>query len=239
MTPQQLRVQLSLILTLAGLAAFLSSYVALSLGLTSMAVRYALAVVCGYVTFVLLIRGWIAVHRRATARQAGRSSHALDAADAVDVVANAVDLRIPTRLPGGSDVTLFAGGRSGGAGAGTSFADVRSGSASSWNLDLDVDDLWPVFLAVVCVAGGVLALAYVIYSAPVLLAEVAVDAAIMTGLYRQLKKRAPRYWVTTVVRHTAVPALVLVVFAALAGYAAERLAPDARSIGGVIRALRQ
>jgi hypothetical protein len=58
------RLHLCLIITLAGLAAFLTSLLALRLGLSSMALRYPLAVAGGYIGFLVLIRGWIAWQRR-------------------------------------------------------------------------------------------------------------------------------------------------------------------------------
>lgn len=229
MTPQRLRLHLFLIITLSGVAAFLSSVLALAVGATSMTVRYPLAVACGYAVFVLLIRGWIGLHQR----HGGARSQA---SDLIDIDPAVLDVGLPARLPRGSDVALFSGGRSGGGGAGASWSNATSTSASP-SIDLDVDEFWPVLLAVVCVLGGALAIGYVIYSAPILLAEVAVDAAIVSGVYRQLKRRQPSHWAMTVVRHTALPALVLMLFAALGGYAAHWIAPDARSIGGVIRAL--
>jgi hypothetical protein len=237
-TPQRLRAHLSIIITLAGCAAFLTSVVALGFGVTSMAARYPLAVLGGYLSFVLLIRGWIALHQRAMGRR--RHARSLDQTDLLDLGPDLLDLRVPARVPG-PDVALFAGGRSGGAGAGAAFDNTSVGAPSRLNLDVDFDfdDLWPIVLAGVCVVGGVLAIGYVIYSAPVLLAEVAIDAAIMSGLYRRLTKRPASHWAMTVVRHTAIPALIVMVFAGLAGYAAQRLVPEARSIGGVIRALSE
>jgi hypothetical protein len=232
-TPQRLRLQLFLIVSGAGVAAFLCSFAALTLGVTSMAVRYPLAVVCGYVTFLLLIRGWIALHHRRQMPDA-RRARKFDAGDLASLDPG-VDVPVPTRLPGGSDGVFFAAGRSGGAGSGTSWGRAPSHAGSGVNVD--VDELWPVVLAAVCALGGAIAIGYVIYSAPVLLAEVAVDAAIVSGLYQRLKRREPSHWAMTVLRHTAAPAVVLIVFAALGGYAAQRIAPDARSIGGVVRAL--
>jgi hypothetical protein len=228
-----------LIVSLAGVTAFLSSIVALRLGVDGMAVRYPLAVVVGYLTFLLLIRGWMALPSRGRERhtRAAARSSSFDKSDLLSLDPG-IDVPVPTQLPGPSGIASFGAGRSGGAGAGTSWAGGPSRSASA-GVDVDFDDLWPVVLAVVCVLGGVLAIGYVVYSAPVLLAEVAVDAAIVSGLYRQLRKREPSHWAVTVLRHTAVPALVLLLFAALGGYAAQRIAPEARSIGGVIRALSE
>jgi hypothetical protein len=235
-----LRFQLLLIVTLSGVAAFASSVIALRLGLSSMTLRYPLAAACGYVTFLLLIRAWIAVHRRGEARSGRRSGLTEDVASSIEVP----DVRLPARAA--PDVSLFAGGRSGGGGAGVHWADAAQEplelgprAASGAGLGLDVDELWPIVLAAACALAGVAAIAYVIYAAPLLLGEIALDAAIVSGLYRRLRKKEPSHWAVTTVRHTWLPAMVLVLFAAVGGFALERIAPDARSIGGVVRALSE
>jgi hypothetical protein len=73
--------------------------------------------------------------------------------------------------------------------------------------------------------------------APVLLAEVALDAAIISVLYRRLRHDEQGYWLTTVISNTWIPALVLVVFAFGAGFALQQVARDARSIGAVVQSL--
>ena len=199
-----------------------------------MMIRYPLAVLAGYVTFLVLIRGWIAWHRRG--RTGG--SPVGDLVSSIDVG----NVSVPSRA--GVQPSFFAGGRSGGGGAGSNWSGLASpsrstgGSSGGSGFSLDVDELWPVLLALVCALGGLLAIVYVIYAAPVLLAEVALDAAIVSALYRQLKKQEMSHWALTVVRHTWIPALVLTVFAAIGGWALERAAPEARSIGGVVRELQ-
>ena len=228
---------------LAGGAAFLFAVVALWIGVDAMSIRYPLAAAGGYVTFLLLIRGWIGWHRRASMQAAGRrravDSTGHDASELVDVAGGLTDLSLPTRIPKAAESVMFAGGRSGGGGAGAAWGGVSESVRSPFDIDVDVDDLWPVVLAVACVLGAAIAIVWVIYSAPVLLAEVAVDAAIVSGVYRKLKKREPAHWAMTVVRHTALPAAAIIVFAALAGYALQKIAPEARSIGGVIRTVAE
>lgn len=52
-----------LLLLAAGLFAFLVSLIALRIGIHSMAARYGLATFSGYLSFILLIRVWIAIRR--------------------------------------------------------------------------------------------------------------------------------------------------------------------------------
>ena len=114
-----------------------------------------------------------------------------------------------------------------------------TGAGGGSGIDVDLDDLWPVALAVVCTIGGLAAVVYVVYSAPILLAEVALDGAVVTTLYRRMQRADAAHWAATTLRRTWISAMVLVVSTAIAGFAFERIAPEATSIGGVIRELSE
>jgi hypothetical protein len=224
------RLQLLLMMIAAAGAAFLVSVALLwspAEIFELMAPRYAVAALCGYLTFILLIRVWIALHRPAT--------------DGIDLeVLDGLDAFVPRSSAPSFDnsVPLFSGGRSGGAGASDHRLEMEtSGGQSSgrWSLGFDLDDgIWLLVAALAAVA-GLAAVGYVIYMAPVLLAEVALDAAIVSVLYRRLRRDEQGYWLTTVLRHTWAPAVVLVIFAFVAGFALQQAAPDARSIGAVVQ----
>ena len=231
------RLLLCLIMILAACGAFAASVFALRMGVDSMMLRYPLAVIAGYLTFLVLIRGWIAWHRR--------SGWVADTAGDVISAIDTSSVSLPSR--GGAGPTFFAGGRSGGAGGGDTWSSLATtsrptgggGSSANSGFSLDFDEAWPLVLAAVCALGGLLAIIWVIYSAPVLLAEVALDAAIVSALYKRLKKQEMSHWAMTVFRHTWLPAVVLIAFAAVGGWALEKAAPDAVSIGGVVRSLRR
>jgi hypothetical protein len=226
------RFQLLVVMVLAGAAAFLTSVLLLwapGEAYKGMGLRYATAAVCGYLAFVALIRVWIALHRPAADTDPG-----LELPDPFDVIdiAQSID-RPPSPTP------AFGGGRSGGGGASTDWSSASAQSSSpsrgSWGIDLDLDGVVWLAIAAGCAAAGLVSIGYVIYMAPVLLAEVALDAAIISVLYRRLRRDEQGYWLTTVLSNTWIPALVLVVFAFIAGYALQQIAPDARSIGGVLQ----
>jgi hypothetical protein len=237
------RTQLLLILLVAGSAAFVLSAVGLAAGFSSMTLRYPLAALFGYLTFLGLIRLWIGWQR-------GRWSPGdLDLSPGVD----GLDISLPARSGAGApDATsFFRGGRSGGAGAseswssgaaapphrGPSLEPARGVRGGRFSIDVDPDALWFVVLAVLCALAGLLVLLYLVYVAPVLLAEVALDGAVVTGLYRRLRREDASHWAATTLRRTWVPAALLVVFCLIGGFALGRIAPEAQSIGGVIRAL--
>ena len=188
--------------------------------------RYPAAAVVGYLSFLLCIAAWVAWHR---ARRFDGDVHL----DALDIPGSSTSDGAPSNV-------LFTGGRSGGGGGGASWGipvDRQPAAHLPDAFDADVGELWPFLVAAIALIGGVIAVAYTIYIAPVLLAEVLVDAAVVTAVYRRLRADESPRWAAGLVRRTFIPATALVVFLMIAGFALERLAPSARSIGGVIRAL--
>ena len=243
------RLQMSLMLMLTGTAGFLSSFVLLHLGLTRMWLRYPLAVLCAYVVFLLLLRLWLAYQ----CNRVGRLGLDLDLSS----------LRLPRfRLgfgswDGGKGFSFGRGADFGGGGAGGSWATENvavaavpqpTGGGSSLGLsnispgsfcdfDLDLDDGW-VVVAIVLLVVAALALVvlsgYLIYAAPALLAEVFLDGALVTGLYKRLpQEEGPRNWLRVSVRRTWWLVVIFLLLLGAAGYAMQRVAPEARSIGGV------
>ncbi len=227
------RGQLTLIIAGAGVAGFLTSVGLLAAGVHQMWIRYGVAVLGGYAGFLGLLRLWIALRR-------GWS----------------LDLELPSHRAGanqggGGLADLAAGGRSGGAGGGAHWdaqprafvASPRSSGGSmsaGWfgSVDLDLDDAWWLLVALVLVLAGAVAVVYVIYIAPVLLAEVALDAALVTTVYRRLRPHDVQHWSVGVIRRTWLPALVIALCLAGAGAALQQVAPEAQSIGGVLRHIR-
>ena len=109
---------------------------------------------------------------------------------------------------------------------------------SGWfDFGLDLEEAWFVLLAFVCALGGLIAIAYVVYIAPLLLAEVVLDAVLVSTMYRRLRREDIRWWAASVFRRTCVPAMILMIFMGATGWALQQIAPDARSIGGVVREL--
>jgi ABC-type Fe3+ transport system permease subunit len=112
-----------------------------------------------------------------------------------------------------------------------------SSSASDWipdmpDVDLDLDDgcFW-IIIPVAAIVGVVIAMFYVVYIAPVFLAEILVDALLVAGLYKRLKGVEPRHWLRSAVGRTLLPALVATALFVAAGYLMARVAPEAHSIG--------
>ncbi|HEY0083130.1 MAG TPA: hypothetical protein VGB61_10095, partial [Pyrinomonadaceae bacterium] len=125
----------------------------------------------------------------------------------------------------------------GGASVGGSSAPGAGSSMSDYvpdlpDVDLDLDDgcFW-IIIPVAAIAGVIIAMFYVVYIAPVFLAEILVDALLLAGLYKRLKGVEPRHWLRSAVGRTLLPALIATALFIAAGYLMERVAPEARSIG--------
>lgn len=218
------RLELSLVVALSGVCGFLVSYGLLGGGVLSMPIRYGVAGLAGYLAFLALIRVWLAWKSRLQS-----------AFDTVDVL-DAVDLA-PRLFGDPSPASLFEGGRSGGGGAAGSWAEGRSSgggsSGSSWSDAWDGDLGWILVFAAALLA-GLATIGYVVYLAPLLLAEVLVDGVIVATIAHRVSDLERRDWTATVIRRTWLPALAVVGLLMLGGYALQKIAPDARSIGPAI-----
>lgn len=75
---------------------------------------------------------------------------------------------------------------------------------------------------------------FVIWSAPILFAEILVDALLATGLYRRLRMLEPEHWMLAALRRTVIPFVLTTLTVAAAGWGMQAYAPDARSLGEVL-----
>jgi len=239
------RREMSLGVIVAGVTGLLTSFVALHLGLSRMAVRYPLAVAVAYLVFLGYLWIWLRTHGlriRSEARNRALDISPLD----LDVV------QFPFRLDSGAAFEGFGqgGGFSGGGGGadwGNAAAEVPTHAAavaqvgkkagSGADVDLDVGDgAWVLLVAGVAAALVVGAAIYVVYIAPVLFAEILLDAALAGGLYHRLRAVDGRSWWRSAIRRTIIPAAASALVVSVAGGIMQSVYPYASSIGMVWRA---
>ena len=214
------RLEMSLMVGISGLSALLFSYLMLRWGADSMALRYPAAVLLAYGVFLGLLRIWLALHaRREPVSDPSKPPNVLDALDVVDLGVNAGRCLSRTADSTGSTDSAL---------------DAADGVVGA----LDLDALTFLVLALVAAGAGVVACAYVIWSAPMLLAELVVDGLLIAGLHRHWRNRPPADWWSGAVRRTWIPALVVALFFSGSGFALEKLSPGAPSIGPALHALR-
>ncbi len=241
------RVHMVLILALAALATFFSSASLVAMGLGSMGIRYGLAVFAGYSFFLLLVRLWIAYQTRNWSF--GRNTQQSTSNERRSSERRSFDMDIPD-LPdlsalgdlAGSASAGFSGGGGefGGAGASASF-DIGgdsgdSGASGALEAVGGADEGLPILIAIIALLGGLIALGFVVYSSPVLFAEVLLDVAVVGAVYRKNKRHERGHWAAGVLRRTYKPMLVLGVLASIFGFAVQSLAPDKHTLGAVLEA---
>ncbi|MCO7468550.1 hypothetical protein NJG16_00520 [Stenotrophomonas maltophilia] len=218
------RLQMALIVVLTGAAGFLASHVLRLAGMDAMLLRYPLAVLMAYGVFLLLMWIWIRWRWDAVADGLGSGPGG-----------------------GGSPGSPWSGGggHSGGGGASASWGESAASSSTSADSTslLDVADgeaglpLLAVLGIIALVATVLLASVWVVWSAPVLMAELLVDAAIAGGLYKRMQGMQEQGWWRLCLSHTIWPLLGLLVFFAGLGWLAQELAPGAVSLMQVFKAL--
>ena len=219
------RIQMSLIVGLTGAAGLLFSFLMLDAGITSMALRYPLALLLAYGVFLFLLWLWL-------------RTKAEDYVDIPDFSGS-----MPSGSGNASSAFEGSGGNFGGGGASgsfdgpPSFTPVESDSSplaeAAGAMD-GADELAIPLIAVAFALGLALASLYVVYAAPMLFAELLVDGALSYALYRRIKTADSPHWLESAVRRTALPFLLTGCFVAIAGVAMAAYAPGAHSIGQVI-----
>ena len=229
-----------LVVALTGATGFLSSFILLRSGVEALALRYLLSVVIAYAAFLVLLGSWLRLGRR----KIGDLPDPTDFTSAGDFKGGGVD-----RAP------WLGGGRSGGGGAtgafegGPGLASVdarvvpaavpgRSNLADVGGL-VDVEEIAAVAAAIVAVTGAVLAAAWIVWAAPALLAELSLDAAVSTGLYRRLRGVGGDHWLRTAIRRTALPFLTVSLLFGVAGALIQHFVPEATSMGDVFRSFTE
>jgi hypothetical protein len=236
------RIQMAIIVLATGAVGFLCSVILLHLGVNRMAIRYPLAVGLAYLVFFVLLRVWLSYQR---ARLQGQRI----SADLLDIP----DLDI-TAVRGSGDAVEpihFGGGSSGGGGAGGHFgpadapdvSEVPASTVAETGGDAvscipgDLDEAWILAIPLLAATAALIASLYVVYSAPALFAELLLDGALVTGLYRRLRGLDHRHWVAGAIRHTWIPVLIVALVFLAAGSLMEWLVPAVRSLGDVWRHL--
>lgn len=210
---------MSLIVAFTAGAGFLSSVLLQAAGMQRMWLRYALCIAIAYAVFISLIGLW-------------RRWREWDLS---------FDLSGPEHA-GNAQSWSGQGGSSGGGGASASFEGVPLASPSECADAPDLPDLPDVdigegiwLLPLLLIAAGMLiAVAWLIWVAPVLLAEVAVDAALSAGLYRRLRHSDAEDWLFATMRHTWKPFLLAGVCAVIIGAILGHIAPEAATLGEAV-----
>jgi hypothetical protein len=249
------RLQMMLIVALTGGAGLLASYTLLQLGVTSMALRYPLALSLAYSFFLFLLWVWLRTRD---------DDGGFDLPDP--------DISLPARpsAPPRAASDSLASGRGGdfaGGGGGASFDDaagrlsapldpltashratgraddgplpdsLAEGLGDGLSSISDADELTIPLLVVALAVGLVLASLYVVWVAPVLFAELLADGALSYALYRRLRHEPRRHWLQVAFRRTVLPFAATAVFLAAVGWGLSAAAPGTTTLGRALDAI--
>lgn len=228
------RLQMMLLVSLTGGAGFLASYALLHAGLDTLSWRYGLAVAIAYLFFLLLLWLWL--------RTTPEDYEGFDGL--LEGIADAV----PSRRGGGEYMRYKdGGGEFSGGGSSARWESSSSEPLVELPSMPDVGDLADadefaipigIVLAVVAVVVTVLTASLsVVYSAPVLFAELLLDGVLAATLYRRLRRLDARHWLQSAVRRTFVPFAITALLMMAAGAVMSMYAPTARSLGEVLAIL--
>lgn len=207
-----LRFHMSLILGGVFFFGLVASKVLLRMGLHSMPIRYPLVVIFSYLSFLLFIRLWLSYFQKA--------SHLKPSDSGIGDVPLFVGSG-PRPSSAGPEFPGSQGGAFGGGGASGDFADVSplptqtafvaagqsSGTSSSSGLgDIDLDK----GVLVLVILGLLLALIfgvgiYIIYAAPTILSEAAVQILLTASFFKASQKMDHPNWVGSIFKATWIP----------------------------------
>lgn len=136
---------------------------------------------------------------------------------------------------GNSSATAFDGGGGGSGGVSGSSAGSGSGGGKggSWGFDLDGDgDFVVLLIGIVVVAAAVFGVVfYAVYSAPTFFAELLIDGGVGTWLYKRADVVKRPDWLSTAVRRSVWPVVVLVVMFIVLALTMRHVAPGATTLG--------
>jgi hypothetical protein len=235
------RFHMGLIVAATTASGLLSSKLLLEAGLLSVRLRYPLAVLGACLVFLGLTRLWVGY---VLMGRPGKGSSWFNwRGDGVDLPSWGGG----SSGGGSSPAMAFGGGDSGGGGASGSWdaGDLPSGGSpaggggggvgSSWfpslDLNIDLDDgIWILLAlaALILVIFG--AGAWLVYAAPEILPDAALSALMASCLSRAAKRAESQGWVSSVLRSTWVPMLLVLVLATVLAFVVHHHCPGAARI---------
>lgn len=226
------RFHMGLILSAVFLSGLLTSKILLTLKITSMPLRYGIAVVVGFLCFFLCIRIWLWYVRRNLEGQ--KAAAHFDGGVLLDgeALGEVADMGLDAAVGAASDSSGGGGGSGGSSGGG---GDGGSGGSSGgFSLDFDEGGAILIVLAiVVAVLFGVGI--YLVWQAPLILSEAAFQLILATALRRRGKRVDSPEWAGSVFKSTWLPALIVLIVAVVAGIVIQEACPGSTKLSEALK----
>jgi hypothetical protein len=217
------RLQMAVMVAITALSGFLASVLLAAAGMDSMWLRYPVCVGIAYLVFLAQIRLWRRWREADVSGIEGPSGSSNGESH-------------------GAPDWSGSGGSSGGAGASARFEAPSTTGAGGMDAEavdmvipdasLDIEHVWILPLLGI-LAGVLIALVWVVWSSPMLLSELALDAVLSTGLYRKLRRTPAEDWLYTTLRHTGWPFVTALLCSFVLGVALHAIAPGSTTLGEV------
>lgn len=196
---------MAFIVGLTGGVGFVASFAMLHHGVVAMAVRYPAAIGIAYLAFLFLLWVWL--------RWSTRNYFDL--------------LDIPSLgTPSGRGAYPC-----GGSGQGSDDGGIVSDAVGS---TAGAGDFAVPLVIVVAVATLLVSSLWIVYSAPVLFAELLLDGMLAASLYRRLRGIETQHWLTTAIRRTLWAFVITALVAGIGGKVLQAHVPAARTLGEAI-----
>ena len=207
------RLAMGFILLLTGVAGAAASWGMLQLGLDKMWARYPLAVLIAWAAFLLFVWLWMQVERRC-----------FTADEEIEKLLKGRDPKeAMRRLKDDDDSSVLDWF--------DAVPDVGDHEGCAV-LVITVAVIGLVFLALTAIVN-------VLVAAPILFAEVFVDAILIGALYKRIKPLHEPWWVLGALRYTFRPVALTAATLFVCALVFSFIAPDAKSIGGVLQHFRR
>lgn len=227
------RLQMTLLVMITGIAGFIGSYIFLHFGLAEMWLRYLAAFGMAYLVFLFLLWLWLRT----------RADDYVDIPDFLNAVPSG------NGSPGAGYSYGGKGGDFGGGGASSSFdapaedvsivGDAGDAVGEAVGAAAQAEEFAIPLIVLIFIATLLLSTLFMIYSAPVLFAELMLDGVLSASLYHRLRGLETRHWLETAIRRTAWPFLVTALLVSAIGWGMARYAPGAHTLGEVLLHARQ
>lgn len=164
--------------------------------------RYFCAVVFAYALFFLLIKLWMHFHFDSGSHTQYESSlDAVDALDAADIASHTVQYELAESKGVLEDVSSAA----------------------------DADEFWVLVLFIAVIAAVLGSSAYLIYQAPEILLDAALDGVLVASLVRGARQAHGEGWALVILKKTWIPFAIVLIIASVLGAVIKHNCPEARS----------
>lgn len=216
------RVQMTLLVCLTGAIGFLTSFVLLHHGVTTLWLRYLISMGVAYLGFLFLLWVWAKT----------RDKNLSDGLDLPDIGRGGKGGGSKDCGYEGKGEDFGGGGSSGsyhpeasaGESPGTGITDVLPDS-------LELEELAIPLIVIAFVVMLVGSSFLVIVNAPALFAELLLDGILGASLYRRLRGLDQKHWLETAIRKTALPFTGMTLGLIAVGWTMQWVDPSASSIG--------